>query len=70
MAIALPETEQISADESKKELIALVTGMYETLSDCSRLLDLDIKEAIDEKMRQNERRYDEKQCRVSTSISM
>ena len=59
-----------TSDICKQELIALVSEMYETLAECSELLDVDIISGVKEKMRLNKKKYDEEECRVSNCILM
>ena len=54
----------------KQELVALVSMMYETIAECSELLELELVSGVKEKMRLNKEKYDEKECKVSNRILM
>ena len=69
-ASTLTNEEEGISDMRKQELVALVSMMYETIAECSELLELELVSGVKEKMRLNKEKYDEQECKVSNRILM
>ena len=69
-ASTLTNEEEGISDMCKLELVALVSMMYETIAECSELLELELVSGVKEKMRLNKEKYDEQECKVSNRILM